>query len=81
MRRLLLAIAVVAVVQLGADAEQASELAAILERAGERVERYLARAETIVCLEFVHLQSLNSGPHGELHKPRAQFTTAGEAAR
>src|SRR5262249_31786737 len=37
------------------------ELAAIVQRASERVERYLARAQTIVCLEVVHLQPLNSG--------------------
>jgi len=42
-----------------------SLLATVVQRASERVERYLARAQTIVCLEIVHLQPLNSGWTGE----------------
>jgi hypothetical protein len=37
------------------------ELIATLHRVGERVERYFARAQSIVCLEMVRLQPLNSG--------------------
>jgi hypothetical protein len=36
-------------------------LADVLQRAGERVERYLVRAQSIVCLELVSLQSLTAG--------------------
>ena len=62
MRWLAPTICVVAAVHLGADnSDRASDLAAILQRASERVEQYLARAQTIVCLEVVHLQPLTSG--------------------
>ena len=37
------------------------ELETVLERAGEQVERFLTRAQSIVCLEVVHLQPLNPG--------------------
>jgi hypothetical protein len=40
-------------------------LAVVLQNAGERVERYFARAQSIVCLEVVRLQPLNSGWAGE----------------
>jgi hypothetical protein len=42
-------------------AESPEVLAAVLQRAGERVERYFTRAQSIVCLEIVRLQSLNPG--------------------
>jgi len=41
--------------------DDAALLANVVQRASERVERYLARAQTIVCLEVVHLQPLNTG--------------------
>ena len=37
------------------------ELETVLQRAGEQVERFLTRAQSIVCLEIVHLQPLNLG--------------------
>lgn len=37
------------------------ELIATLQRVGERVERYFARAQSIVCLELVRLQPLGPG--------------------
>jgi hypothetical protein len=62
MRWLACAIGVMAVVELHAwDSEQAERLAIILQRAGERVERYFLRAQSIVCLEVVHLQPITSG--------------------
>jgi hypothetical protein len=61
MRRLALAISLVAGVQLGADqADRVGPLADLLQRAGARVEQYLARAQSIMCLEVVHLQPLTS---------------------
>ena len=61
MRRLALAISLLAGVQLSADqADRVGPLADILQRAGARVEQYLARAQSIMCLEIVHLQPLTS---------------------
>jgi len=37
------------------------DLAATLERAGDRVQEYFARAQTLVCLETVRVQPLDSG--------------------
>lgn len=42
-----------------AEAQDAASLAAVLQRAGERVERYLMRAQSLVCLEIVRLQQLS----------------------
>ena len=39
----------------------ALDLPATLERAGQRVERYFARAQTLVCLETVYVQPLGAG--------------------
>jgi hypothetical protein len=62
MRRLALACCFVAAAHVHADeAGRADELAVVLQRAGERVERFFARAQSIVCLEVVRLQSLTSG--------------------
>jgi hypothetical protein len=36
-------------------------LAAVLQQAGERVEQFFRRAQSIVCLEVVHMQPLNPG--------------------
>ena len=50
------------------SAEQAGptfELAATLQRAGERVEYYFARAQSIVCFETVSLQPLSTGLSGD----------------
>ena len=41
------------------------DLAATLQRAGERVEYYFARAQSIVCFETVSLQPLSSGLSGD----------------
>lgn len=60
MRRLAVAIAFVAGVPLGAARADTAALAEILQRAGEHVERYFARAQSIMCLEVVHLQPLSS---------------------
>ena len=66
MRRLVLATCLVAAIHVAADgSDDATLLATVVQRASERVERYLARAQTIVCLEIVHLQPLNSGWTGE----------------
>lgn len=49
-------------------AEQAApsfDLAATLQRAGERVEYYFARAQSIVCFETVSLQPLSLGLSGD----------------
>ena len=42
-----------------ASQDATSDLAALLHRAGERVERYFARAQSIVCLEVVQWLPLN----------------------
>jgi hypothetical protein len=61
MRPLALAMCLVAAAQLHADeVRQGGDLATVLQRAGERVERFFARAQSIVCLEIVRLQSLTS---------------------
>jgi hypothetical protein len=46
---------------VSAQAPLATDLAAVLRSAGERVESYFARAQSLVCLEVVRLQPLNSG--------------------
>ena len=62
MRRLALALSVVAAAHLHADeAVPSIDLPTVLHRAGERVERFFTRAQSIVCLEIVRLQSLTSG--------------------
>ena len=43
-------------VQLSAATDQPIDLAATLQRVGERVERYFARAQSLVCLETVRLR-------------------------
>ena len=55
------AIALVGSAALGAQEINPSDLAAILQRAGERVEYYFARAQSIVCFETVSLQPLGFG--------------------
>jgi hypothetical protein len=61
MRGFMLAVAAVAAVSVHAEsAADEGRLAAILQRAGERVERYFKRAQSILCLEVVHLQPLSS---------------------
>lgn len=61
MRRFALAISLLAAAQLGADqTDRVGQLADILQRAGARVEQYLARAQSIMCLEVVQLQPLSS---------------------
>ena len=41
--------------------EGALDLATVIERAGDKVEEYFARAQSLVCLETVRLQPLSSG--------------------
>jgi hypothetical protein len=61
MRAAAVAICLVAAVQLQADeAGPAADLAAVLQRAGERVQFFFARAQSIVCLEIVRLHALSS---------------------
>ena len=61
MRAWALAMSLAAAVTVTADqSDQSETLAMVLQRAGEQVERYFARAQSIVCLEVVHLQPLTS---------------------
>jgi hypothetical protein len=55
MRMLAAAISLGAAVTVTAGPQDQAALAAVLQRAGERVERYFARAQSIVCLEVVRL--------------------------
>ncbi len=62
MTRLAVAMCFVAAAQLHAhEAGNPVDLTTVLLRAGERVERFFARAQSIVCLEIVRLQSLTAG--------------------
>jgi hypothetical protein len=45
---------------LAAAPPNADTLAEVLHRAGQRVEQFFARAQSLVCLEVVHLQPLSS---------------------
>ncbi len=61
MRRLVLAL-ICAAGATTLDAVQPSApdvLTSTLRRAGERVEHFFRRAQSLVCLEIVHLQPLN----------------------
>ncbi|MEO8680901.1 MAG: hypothetical protein ABI665_17750 [Vicinamibacterales bacterium] len=52
------------IITAGVTAQQPAntdQLIATLQRVGERVEQYFARAQSIVCLELVRLQPLGSG--------------------
>jgi len=61
MRSLALVIGLLTHAILSADQHGGPEvLAAVLQRAGERVEQYFTRAQSLVCLEVVRLQSLTS---------------------
>jgi hypothetical protein len=62
MRGFILAVSAVAAVGVHVEAvDDGGRLATILQHAGERVERYFARAQSILCLEVVHLQPMNTG--------------------
>ena len=62
MTRLAVAMCFVAAAQLHAhEAGNPVDVTTVLLRAGERVERFFARAQSIVCLEVVRLQSLTAG--------------------
>jgi hypothetical protein len=61
MRGASLAVALVAAVPVLADQTGHTELAALLERAGKQVERYFARAQSLICREVVRLQPLSAG--------------------
>src|SRR5262245_16562807 len=45
---------------IGATQQPAEAVAAVLQRAGERVERYFVRAQSLVCLEIVRLLPLSA---------------------
>jgi hypothetical protein len=60
MRGLILAFAAVAACAGHLQALDEQQLADVLRRAGERVERYFKRAQSILCLEVVHLQPLST---------------------
>jgi hypothetical protein len=49
------------VMAAGPGDPSSAKLADTLRRVGDRVERYFARAQRIVCLETVHLQPLDQG--------------------
>src|SRR5262245_43525170 len=51
----------VSIAAVGAHAEAADDLETILHRVGARVERYFARAQSLVCLETVLWQPLGAG--------------------
>jgi hypothetical protein len=62
MRRLACLLCLAAAVELhAAGADHLALLESVLQRAGERVERYFLRAQSIVCLEVVHLQPMTAG--------------------
>lgn len=50
---------VAATALIGAQAGAAGDAARVLERVGAAVERYFARAQSLICLESVNLQALN----------------------
>jgi hypothetical protein len=60
MSRVALAICIVAAAHLHAGEASQLDLPSVLHRAGERVERFFARAQSIMCTEVVRLQSLTS---------------------
>jgi hypothetical protein len=62
MRRVACLLSLVAAVELQAAGQDPAELlSTVLQKAAERVERYFLRAQSIVCLEVVHLQPMTSG--------------------
>jgi hypothetical protein len=62
MRGMACAIGLVAGVTVTAgQLDRPAALTTVLQRAGERVERYFARAQSILCLEVVRLQPFASG--------------------
>lgn len=60
MRPLALALSLGCVATVTASQDDGGALATLLQRAGEQVERYLVRAQSIVCLEVVRLIPLTS---------------------
>lgn len=61
MSRVAWAICIAAAAHLHAAEPPQLDLPSVLHRAGERVERFFVRAQSIVCTEIVRLQSLTSG--------------------
>jgi hypothetical protein len=63
MHRLVLVMSCVAagVVVTAASPDTSLSLSAVLQRAGERVEQFFTRAQSLLCLEIVQLQPLNAG--------------------
>jgi hypothetical protein len=58
--RLAVAMSLGGVITVAADSDDANELVAVLDRAGERVEQFFTRAQSLVCLEIVRLLPLTS---------------------
>jgi hypothetical protein len=59
--RLVLLMTCVAGAALSAAQSDPDSIAGVIARAGERVERFFLRAQTLVCIERVSLQALSSG--------------------
>jgi len=49
------------------------DLAGLLARVGERVEAYYLRAQSIVCTEIVHLQTMDTGMVPDPHVRRLEY--------
>src|SRR5215208_3337635 len=60
LRIIALATGLGAAVGVAAEPFDTAALTSVLDRAGERVEHYFTRAQSIVCLEVVRLLPLNS---------------------
>jgi hypothetical protein len=60
MRRLVCAVVVVVAAELQAARLEPARLEEVLQRAGERVEQYFRRAQSIVCREVVNIQPLTA---------------------
>jgi hypothetical protein len=67
----------IALTGAGAAGETAKEtpvdLAGLLARVGERVEAYYQRAQSIVCIELVRLQSMDSSLTADPHVRRLEY--------
>ncbi len=55
------ALVVALAASLSADQAASTDIAGVLQRAGEKVSEYFARAQSIMCLEKVSLQKLAMG--------------------
>src|SRR5436305_10440218 len=70
----LIALAAVTAVSAAATAKEVPvDLAGLLARVGERVEAYYQRAQSIVCIEIVRLQSMDSSLTPDPHVRRLEY--------